>query len=150
MKVQETIRRETINVAAGTIALTGVMLIVFAVLGKMDMAVILGAVLGACTAILDFFLLGLTVQSAAELQATVPPEPETVDEDGQTVDSQAQQTVSKQIRRRIQLSQMGRMVMMIAVAALGALTSPFNLVAVVVPFLFPKTVIYARTLLQKK
>lgn len=65
MKVQETIRRETIRIAAGTIILTGVMLLIFALLGKMNAAVILGAVLGCCVAVLDFFLLGLTVQSAA-------------------------------------------------------------------------------------
>lgn len=150
MKVQETVRRETINIAVGTAVLTGVMLAVFALLGRMNVPVILGAVLGCCVAVLDFFLLGLTVQSAAELQATLPAAPAQTDEDGEQPESQEQQEVSKQIRRKMQLSQMGRMLMMVAAAVLGAAAPCFDLFAVVIPFLFPKTVIYARTLLQKK
>lgn len=151
MKVQETVKRETLNIAAGTLILTGVMLLVFAILGKMDVTVILGGVLGCVAAVADFFLLGLTVQGAAALQAQLPAsKPEDVDENGEPIQTEEQRAVLQKIRQKMQLSQMGRMVMLVAVAALGAVAPCFHLVATVVPFLFPKAVIYARTLLQKK
>lgn len=151
MKVQETIRRETSKIGIGTVILTGVMLLIFALLGKMDYTVILGALLGCVVAVLDFFLLGLTVQSAAELQATVPTAPRSEDdEEQQPVETEEQRAVSKQIRQKMQMSQMGRMLMMVVCGGLGALAPCFNLIATVLPLLFPKTVIYARTLLEKK
>lgn len=150
MKVQETIRRETVKVGTGTLILTGVMLLVFALLGRLDHTVILGAVLGCGVAVLDFFLLGLTVQSAAELQAKVPAAPKSDDENEAPVETEEQRAVSKQIRQKMQMSQMGRMFMMIVCAGLGAAVPCFSLVATVLPLLFPKTVIYARQLLEKK
>ena len=151
MKVQETVKRETLNIAAGTVILTGVMLLVFAILGKMDVAVILGGVLGCAAAVLDFFLLGLTVQGAAAMQAQLPAsKTEDVDENGEPIQTEEQRAVLQKIRQKMQLSQMGRMVMLVAVAAVGAVAPCFHLVATVVPFLFPKAVIYVRTLLQKK
>ena len=44
--------------------LTAVMLLVFFVLGRLDQPVVLGAVLGSGFAILNFFVLGLSVQKS--------------------------------------------------------------------------------------
>ena len=44
--------------------MTAVMLLVFLLLGRLTLPVVLGALLGACFAVLNFFLLGLTVQGA--------------------------------------------------------------------------------------
>lgn len=148
MKIQETVKRETIRIAGGTLVLTGIMLLVFVMLQQMAWAVLFGALIGCFAAVLDFFLLGLTVQKATELQATIPPQP--MSEEGEEPEiSQEQKEVSAKIRKKVQLSHTGRMLMLIAFAALGLLPQ-INLAALVIPMLFPKIVIHALNLLPKK
>ena len=67
MKVQPTVRKETMRIAKGTIILSVVMLLVFALLKRLDYTVLLGAVMGTSVAILNFFLMALSVQNAAEM-----------------------------------------------------------------------------------
>lgn len=55
MHVQESVRKMTLTVLAGEAALTAVMLLVFACLGRFDGSVLLGALLGAGFAVLNFF-----------------------------------------------------------------------------------------------
>lgn len=159
MKVQQTILKETQAIAVGTAILTAVMVGVFALLGKFDAAVLLGAVLGFTVAVLDFFLLGLTVQKAAAMQAAHPiakadneEEENREREPGSFGDDDAPAPADPEtaaaIRRHVQLSYFGRRAMMIAFAALG-LTPWFSLPAVVLPLLFPKMVIMVRTALGK-
>ena len=50
IKVQPAVRKETLRIAAGTAVLTAVMLVVFALLGKFDLSVLLGAILGYAAA----------------------------------------------------------------------------------------------------
>ena len=57
MKIEPTVRKETMRIAKGTVILSVVMILVFALLKKFDYTVVLGAALGTATAILNFFLL---------------------------------------------------------------------------------------------
>lgn len=151
MKVQETVKRETLKIAAGTIAMSAVMVIAFLLFGYYTNAVIIGAVLGSAAAVLDFFLLGLTVQKAAEIQAAHPIKNAETDDDNAEDESKklfADPETAKLIKRKVQLSYYGRRAMLVLIAATG-LTAFVNLVAVVVPMLFPKLIIQARNVAQK-
>lgn len=77
MKIQPAVRTETVRIAMGTAFFSLVMLLVFALLDRLDVTVVLGTLLGAGAAILNFFLMALSVQRAAESMkgVTVPPEP---------------------------------------------------------------------------
>ena len=158
LKIQKTILDETRNVAVGTALLTAVMVLVFVLLKRFDGTVLAGAVVGWVAAVLDFFLLGITVQKAAELQAAhpipaapeQPEEEESRDEDTITGDdgryTPADPETAKAVKRKVQLSYFARRGMLVCFAALG-LTPLFNLVAVVLPMLFPKPVIMLRRLM---
>ena len=64
LKIDKTVRRETLFVAVYTVILSALMEAVFLLIGKWDYTVLLGNLLGAGGAVLNFFLMGLTVQSA--------------------------------------------------------------------------------------
>jgi len=150
MKVQKTVKRETLIIAAGTVVLTVIMVIVFLLLGYFECAVLTGAVLGAAAAILDFFLLGITVQKAAEIQAAHPIAQKETDEPQDEGNKRvfADPETAKLIKREIQLSYYGRRAMLVLIAATG-LTPYVNMIAVVVPMLFPKMIIHARNIAQR-
>ena len=77
MKIQPAVRTETVRIAMGTAFFSLVMLLVFALLDRLDVTVVFGTLLGAGAAVLNFFLMALSVQRAAESMkgVTVPPEP---------------------------------------------------------------------------
>lgn len=65
MKVHEATKRETIHIGVGTLALSVIMNLVFFVIGKWNLTVLWGTLLGGGYAVLNFFLLGLAVQKVA-------------------------------------------------------------------------------------
>lgn len=67
-KPQETVLRETKRIAVGVFSMLAIMLIVYAALGRFSLAVLLGGLIGALYAVLNFLLLGMTVQKVAEMR----------------------------------------------------------------------------------
>ena len=65
MKLQPAVKKETFRIAMGTFACTIVMLIVYAVLGRLNVSVILSGVIGGFIAALNFLFLGITVQKVS-------------------------------------------------------------------------------------
>lgn len=65
MKIQQATKRETLHIALGTLLFSAVMNGVFALLGRWDLSVVWGTLMGGGWAILNFLLLGLTVQRMA-------------------------------------------------------------------------------------
>lgn len=118
MKIQKAIWQETRNIAAGVIALSAVMQAVFFLIGKWDMTVLWGNLLGAGYAILNFFLLGLTVQKVA------------ADAD------------EKRGKSLMQFSYSTRMFFTMVVVFLGISVPLFHWIAVFVPQLFPRITIF--------
>lgn len=143
MKIEPTVRKETMRIAKGTVILSVVMILVFALLKKFDFTVVLGAALGTVTAILNFFLLGLSVQKAADMMKGVemPPEPEETDE-GEEAPAVPTPPEITQAKQRMQLSYTGRMIMQAAVGILGLALPCFHAVATVLPLLFPRLIIH--------
>ncbi len=150
MHVQESVRKMTLTILVGEVALTGIMLVVFACLGRFDSSVLLGALLGASFAVLNFFLMGLSVQKAAEQMQGVQLPPE---DDGENDEIQADKPLSPQAqeaKKKMQLSYGGRMLMMVGVAILGLALPCFHPLAVVIPMLFPRLVILMQGFLTKQ
>lgn len=155
MKVQEPVRKATLTILAGELVLTGVMLLVFACLQQFDSTVLLGALLGAAAAVLNFFLMGLSVQRAASRMDGVQLPAETDVGEGDAADDDEAQDKplspqAKQARKSMQLSYSLRMLMLVVVAVLGLALPCFHPLAVVIPLLFPRIVIMIQGLHQKK
>ncbi|MDD2956469.1 MAG: ATP synthase subunit I [Oscillospiraceae bacterium] len=117
-KISPAVRKETLHIAEGTGILTAVMLAVFALLGRFDLPVLWGSLMGGAVAILNFFLLGLTVQRATQ------------EED------------QARMKMRMQFSYSVRMLLMLVVCFVGFRLSMFNGVAVLLEMLFPRITIF--------
>lgn len=62
---QETVVRETKRIATGAACMLAVMCAVNAFMGRMSWAVLIGGLMGGAYGVLNFFLLGMTVQKVA-------------------------------------------------------------------------------------
>lgn len=67
-KPQETVLRETRRIAVGVFSMLAIMLVVYAAMGRFSLAVVLGGLIGSLYAVLNFLLLGMTVQKVAEMR----------------------------------------------------------------------------------
>ena len=124
-KIDPTVKKETLFVAMLTVVFSVFMQAVFLVIGKWDYTVLLGNLLGASAAVANFLIMGLTVQAALGKE-------------------------QKDAKNMMKLSQMLRMFMLFAVALIGYLVPVFKLVAVVVPFIFPRIAVALRAISIKK
>lgn len=118
-RIDRTVLTETKYIAFFTIILSIIMESVFLIIGKWDYTVLLGNLLGFIAAIGNFFLMALTVQSAFGKE-------------------------EKEIKTLVKLSQTGRLFLLFVVALIGHFLSVFNIIAVVIPFLFPRIAITLR------
>lgn len=125
MKVDTTVRRETGYIAICVLILSAVMEAVFLIAGFWDYTVILGNLLAGFAAILNFFLMGLTVQKAVLEE-------------------------KKKAANRMKLSQMLRMLMLFGAAAVGVFVPCFHFLAALIPLFFPRIAILFRPLLNKR
>ncbi len=122
MKVDKTVKRETLYVLMGTVILSILMESVFLICNAFDYRVVLGNLLGGGAAVLNFFLMGLTLQKSL------------TDSDTELA------------QKRVKASQSFRFIMMILVAVLGGIVTYFNIIAVLIPFFFPRIVMTIRGL----
>lgn len=67
-KIDATVKKETLFIAAFTLIFSAVMELVFLLLGYWSYKVVLGNLLGFTAAVLNFFLMGYTVQKAVLLE----------------------------------------------------------------------------------
>ena len=123
-KVDPAVKAETKYIIIVVLILTALMEAVFLVIGKWDTTVLFGGLLGAATAVLNFFLMGLTIQKSIGLD-------------------------EKAASDKLKLSQMLRMLMVVALAAVGVGLPCFHALAVVIPLFFPRIAIAFRPLLDK-
>lgn len=122
--VDPVVRKETRFIAAVVLILSALMQVVFLILGKWDYTVILGNLLGAALAVGNFFLMALTVQKAVGLE-------------------------EKDAKKKLQLSQQLRLIMMLVVCVIGGALSCFNTLAVLIPQFFPRIGVSIRGLTLK-
>lgn len=124
--VDGTVMRSTRYIAVIVLIGSLLMQAVFLIIGKWDMTVLLGNLLGAATAIVNFFIMALTVQKALDAG----------DKDN--------------ANKRTQLSRSMRMLMMLVVCVIGHLAPCFNLYAVAIPLAFPSVGAMLSSVLMKE
>lgn len=98
---------------------------VFLILTKWDYTVLLGNLLGLTMATLNFFLMGLTVQSVLGKE-------------------------EKDARSALRVSQLYRNLLLVVTAVVGILVPCFHAVAVILPLFFPRVAILLRPFFEKK
>lgn len=126
MKIQEAVKKETIHIALGTGILCAVMMVIFVLLGKFDEKVLFGTLLGGIFAVLNFFLLGITIQKATKIE-----------NEGRA-------------KAMIQFSYSVRMLVTLGIGVVGFAVPVFNWVAVICPLLFPRITIFFMNLAKSK
>ena len=125
MKIDPTVRRETVYIAVCVAVLSALMEAVFLIIGQWDYTVLLGNLLSGAAAIGNFFLMGLTVQKAVGKE-------------------------EKQAAGYMKLSQMLRMLMLFVAAALGVALSCFNTWTALIPLFFPRIAITLQPFIRKE
>lgn len=131
MKLQKAVVDETRRIAIGSAIGTLIMLAVFAAIGRFDSTVVLGALLGYVTAVLNFFLLSVTVQQAAG-----------------DIQGDEEERVSRG-RRLMRTSYSMRRLLQGVVIVVALLVPCFNWVAAVIALVLPHLSIVARQLLSR-
>ena len=124
-KIDKTVLRETRYIAFWVIIFSVVMEAVFLIINQWDYTVILGNLLSAIAVILNFLLMGITVQ-----KAVVKDE--------------------KDAKSTMKVSQSLRILGLFVVAVVGAALPCFNTFAVLIPLLFPRIAVGIRMFFNNK
>ena len=124
-KIDPTVRRETGYIAVWTLLFSLLMEAVYLLLHRWEPGVLFGNLLGAAAAILNFLLMGLTVQRAVGKE-------------------------EKEAANLMKLSQAGRMFMLVLVGLAVALIPVFKLLPTLIPLFFPRLAVAIRPLLDRK
>ncbi len=124
LKLNDTVKKETLYIAYWVLIFSAVMEAVFLIIGKWDIYVLLGNILGGGAGVLNFLLLGVTVQKAVEKD-------------------------EKEARNFMRASQSMRTFMLFVIAALGAALSVFNIWSTLISLLFPRIAIAISPLVRK-
>lgn len=117
-----TVVRETIYIAGFEIIFSLIMQLVFLFFLKWDYTVLLGNILGGVFAVLNFFLMGVTVSKAV---------------------TKEESEAKKLMKTSLSLRQL----MILAVAAIGGIAPCFSIWTVVISLVFPRIAIALRPLL---
>lgn len=124
-KIDPTVKKETAYIGISVLILSALMQAVFLIIGKWDYTLLLGNIFGGAVAVLNFFLMGLTVQSALGKE-------------------------EKDARNTMKLSQMGRLLLLFAVAMVANFAPVFDLISTVIPFVFPRIAIMFRPVFNRR
>ena len=122
--VDPTVKKETCYIGLAVLILSVLEQAVFLIIGQWDYTVLLGGLYGAAIAVGNFFLMGLTVQKCLTLE---PDE----------------------AKKRMKLSQQGRMLMLLVLCVIGGVLPFFNIIAVLIPQFFPRIGVTIRGLTMK-
>ncbi|MBO7288867.1 MAG: hypothetical protein J6V03_02605 [Clostridia bacterium] len=125
IKVDATVKNETRYIAYFCLILSVLMQSVFIFLHKWTYAVLLGNLLSIAVAILNFFVMGITVQKAVTLEVN-------------------------DAKKLMRSSQNLRKAGMFVAVVIGVVAPFFNTIAVIVPLFFPRIAVSFRPLIKDK
>ena len=125
-KIDKVVLKETAFVGAWILIFSAIMEAVFLIIGKWNYTVLLGNLLSGAIGVVNFLLLGMTVQKAL---ATGDP---------------------KRAGTMMKVSQLLRLLLMGGVCVLGATLDCFNLWATLIPLLFPRLSMIIRQIMLRK
>ncbi|MBR0367821.1 MAG: hypothetical protein IJH86_05440 [Clostridia bacterium] len=138
MKPDSAVRRETARVAAGVFALVAAMLAVYAVIGKFSVSALLGGVYTGLLTVVNFFVMGMTVQGITDRAA----------EKARTEQEIAELTL--EMKNRMKLSYNLRMIALFALMVVGISVFKFDPIATILPILFPTIVIRVLQIMEAR
>lgn len=138
MKPDNAVRRTTARVAIGIFALVAVMLAVYAVIGKFSARVLLGGLYTGLLTVINFFVMGLTVQGVTDRAA----------ERERTEQELADLTI--EMKNRMKLSYNLRMIALFALLVLGIAVFKFDPLATILPVVFPTIVIRGLQIMEAR
>lgn len=125
MKIDPTVKKETLFVSMVTLILSMLMQSVFLIIGKWDISVLLGNVLGAGIGIANFFLLGLGVQKAVS----------------------SDEKKAKEVIRGSHALRFAFIIVLLAIAII--FSNVFNIITTLASLLFATIAVYLRTVFNK-
>ena len=126
MRIDPTVKKETLYISIVTLIISMLMQSVYLIIGRWGISVLFGNVLGAGIGILNFFLLGLSVQKA-------------VSED---------EKKAKEIMRVSHTVRFAGIIVLIAVSLI--FPKVFDIVATIISLLFASTAVFFRQIFTKK
>ena len=129
MKSHNYVYRQTVAVALGQMICVGMMVGIFALLGKFQLSVLWGGLAGALIAIANFFIMSLCADIAADK-------------------AEAQDVTGGQ--KLIQLSYMIRMAGLFLVLILCAKSGMFHVLALALPLVFTRPILTVTEIFKKK
>ena len=129
MESRKIVYRETGIVAIGVTVCTAVIMLVYALLGRFELSVLWGGLMGAVLSIGNFFLMALATSLAAD-------KPEKQDVKGGSL--------------LVRNSYMLRLLVLFVVLILCAKTEVFNLIALVLPLVFVRPTLTVVEFFRKK
>ena len=124
-KVDSTVIKETKYIALWVLILSALMQAVFLVISRWNYTVLLGNLLTGSFSVLNFFLMGISVQRALDKE-------------------------EKDARNALKLSRTYRSLALFVVAVIGVVLPVFDRWAVIIPLFFPGIAVYLRPLFDKK
>ena len=122
-KVDKTVLKETKYIACWVVLLSMIAEAVFLIIGKWDYTVLLGNLLSGALVILNFFLMGITVQKAVNKE-------------------------EKEAKTAMKVSQLYRNLMIIVVTVIGVALKCFNTWIVLIVLFFPRIAVAFRPLFK--
>lgn len=138
MKPDLAVRRQTARVAVGVFVLVAAMLIVYAVIGRFSLPVLLGGVYTGLLTVVNFFVMGLTVQGVTNRAA----------EKERTEQELADLTI--EMKNRMKVSYNLRMIALFALLVLGIAVFRFDALATILPVMFPPVVIRVLQIMEAR
>lgn len=129
MDSRKLILSQTLIVLVGELLLSAVMVGIFALAGHFDTSVLLGAAVGSVLATVNFFIMVLGANLAAD---------------------KAEKQDVKGGQALIQLSYTGRLIALFVILVLCARSGAFNLLALVIPLVFIRPILTISEFLKKK
>ena len=124
MKIDNVVKKETKYIIIWVGLLSLLMQSVFLVTGFWDISVLLGNILGAFVAVLNFFLMGLAIQRAV-------------------------QKSEDDAKKSMNVSSLYRKLMIFVIVIIGIVVPYFNNWTVIIPLFFPRVAIAFRPLVDK-
>ncbi len=133
IKIDATVKKETRYISLWVLILSVLLQAVFLVIGKWDYTVLLGNVLSGTAVILNFLLMGITVQKALEKGERL-------------ANAESNEKDDKTVKNTMKASQSYRFLFLIVVVIIGVVLPCFSIWTVIIPVFFPRIAIAFRPL----
>ena len=138
--------RETSIIALGELIVSALIIAVFAIIGKLDYTVLLGALLGSAVIVLNFLFISIGTNNAIDRIMEIRGNAAMSEEE---IAAFTKENTAK-LQSTVQLSYFIRLISMLAALVLALLTKQFNVIATAIPLFMLRPIIYVSELVRKR